>query len=1630
MSFLPPLFSALASRRFVRRVLPLFTVVALCLSAVAARAATWTVTSTADSGTGTLRAAMSSAVSGDTIQISATGTITLASALPIMGQSVTIQGPGANALTISGAGQYGVFAVNGPTVSFSGLTIANGRGLGGSMGYGGAILIYGGTVTVNNCAFSGNSTTYAGGAIYSQGTLTVTNSSFINNSISSTSASQFGGAISNSSGPITISNSTFVGNSSNYAGGAIFDEGPITVSDSTFSGNLGNYGGAVLISTASSSITSTNNIFVANSSSGGYAGGIAVLGGTVSSESNDVFYNNTGGDGTGFTLSSTDVTGKDPLLLPLGNYGGPTQTMLPRAASPAICAGSDSLVPSGVTTDQRGFPLEASCVDAGAVQTNYLLVTTAADSGTGSLRAALNIASTPGLGDIDFAPSLNGQTITLASAFPSISGQINIVGPGAKQLTVSGNNSTAVDTIFTINSGGLLSLYGLTVANVNGSIYGAIYNNGWLTVNNGTFSGNSAQNFGGAALINLGVCAISNSTFSGNSSQLYAGAIFAGGPLTISNSTFSGNSAAAAGGAIFITVPFVTTITNSTFSGNSAETGGAAYNNNGSLTITNTILSNNTATLPGYGGGIYESAGTITSTNTLFDSNTNGDCVGCSFTPTTGAANLAPLGNYGGPTQTMPPLSGSAALGTGIFVAGESITDQRGAPRPSTAGATIDLGAVQISNEPPLILAVSPNTGPIAGGTTVTITGTGLDAATAVSFGSNPATSFVVNAATSSAPSSITATSPAGSAGTVDITVTNSSGTSTVSSNDQFTYFTPLAITPTASTTLTATYASPYSQSFAVSGGSGSYTLTNSGTLPTGLILTASAAAWTVSGTPAATGVYTFSVTATDSTNSANTITQSYTLTISAVPTINNNVPTLTYGQSGTVTVTLVSASGLASPTGSVTYAIDSGAQSTASLSSGAAALQVPGTFAVGSHTISWSYAGDSKYASIATQTITFTVTPATLNVTVNSATRAYGAANPTLTGTVIGLVNGDTATSIGLTYSTSATANSPAGPYGISATITGTNYSINVTQGTLSVSPATLNVIVNSAARAYGAANPTLTGTVTGFVNGDAVSSIGLTYSTAATTTSPATTYPITAAITSTNYSISVTQGTLTINPAALNVTINNFSRVYGAANPTLTGTVTGLVNSDTATSIGLTYSTTATTNSAANTYPITAAITSTNYSLTVTPGTLTVTAAPATVTLGNLSQIYTGSPLAATATTNPAGLTVSLTYNGSTTAPTSANSYTVTATVNDPNYQSTATGTLIIGKATPALAWTRPPSITYGTTLSATQLNASATYNGATVPGGFTYTPAAGTILAAGPQKLSASFTPTDTADYNAPPTTSNSLTVNQAGTTTSLTTSLIASATSLTPGQSLTLIAVVKSSTTGTPTGGVSFYDGTSLLGTAALNGGTASFTTSALASGITHTLSATYSGDSNFLTSTSPSSVSIPVAALDFSLNPSGTQTQTVIPGNPASFTFQVTPTYGSYPAQVTFGVAGLPPGATAVFSPANIPANGGAQTITLTIQTPSPTAQNRTLFPRGAASIALCFLLFPLFGHRRTRRGMLVVLVAALTLTGAPTLSGCGTGYGFNAQPPANYTLIVTATSAQTQHTSNVVLNVQ
>ena len=159
------------------------------------------------------------------------------------------------------------------------------------------------------------------------------------------------------------------------------------------------------------------------------------------------------------------------------------------------------------------------------------------------------------------------------------------------------------------------------------------------------------------------------------------------------------------------------------------------------------------------------------------------------------------------------------------------------------------------------------------------------------------------------------------------------------------------------------------------------------------------------------------------------------------------------------------------------------------------------------------------------------------------------------------------------------------------------------------------------------------------------------------------------------------------------------------------------------------------------------------------------TANAGTATVALSNLSQTYNGSPEAATVSTEPGGLTVAITYDDGTTtvasaiAPTNAGYYTVKATVQDLNYIGTQTGTLVIAQATPVITWTEPDPIPYGTALSNTQLNALPS-----VAGQMDYSPLGESVLDAGKQTLSVTFTPTDAANYTSA-TGTVSLTVNPA-------------------------------------------------------------------------------------------------------------------------------------------------------------------------------------------------------------------------------------------------------------------------
>jgi hypothetical protein len=143
--------------------------------------------------------------------------------------------------------------------------------------------------------------------------------------------------------------------------------------------------------------------------------------------------------------------------------------------------------------------------------------------------------------------------------------------------------------------------------------------------------------------------------------------------------------------------------------------------------------------------------------------------------------------NFGGSASSGVTVTSSTSI-TATAPAGSSGTVD---VTVSTGGGTSATGAADhfTYTAPPTVSGVSPSAGPTAGGTSVTVTGTGFTGATAVDFGSAPA-SFTVTSDTS-----LTATDPAGAAGTVNVTVTNATGTSATSSTDQFSYLAPPSVT-------------------------------------------------------------------------------------------------------------------------------------------------------------------------------------------------------------------------------------------------------------------------------------------------------------------------------------------------------------------------------------------------------------------------------------------------------------------------------------------------------------------------------------------------------------------------------------------------------------------------------------------------------------------------------------------------------------------------------------------------------------------------------------------------------------------------------------------------------------------
>jgi predicted outer membrane repeat protein len=213
---------------------------------------TLTVTSPLDDGSsGTLRATIAAAASGDTIAFDSSlngQTITLNGNELLINKSLTIQGPDATQLAISGNHLSRVFEVAaGEQVTLAGLTIEYGN-TGPSYYSDGGGIFNRGALSLSGCNFSGNSADDYGGAIYSIGSLKLDGCNFSSNSTASSAGGAIygGGPLTGSSGPITASNCVFSNNSSGTDGGAMYDASPITASNCVFSHNSsGRNGGAI-----------------------------------------------------------------------------------------------------------------------------------------------------------------------------------------------------------------------------------------------------------------------------------------------------------------------------------------------------------------------------------------------------------------------------------------------------------------------------------------------------------------------------------------------------------------------------------------------------------------------------------------------------------------------------------------------------------------------------------------------------------------------------------------------------------------------------------------------------------------------------------------------------------------------------------------------------------------------------------------------------------------------------------------------------------------------------------------------------------------------------------------------------------------------------------------------------------------------------------------------------------------------------------------------------------------------------------------------------------------------------------------------------------------------------------------
>jgi fibronectin-binding autotransporter adhesin len=1414
----------------------------------------------------------------------------------------SIAGPAAG-LTMDADGNSRVFQIDsGVTAALSGLTITGGSA---SRSFGAGLANFG-TVTLTDCTVSGNSASFGrGGGLWNAGTVTLVDSTISGNSAG------LGGGVYDSDGKATFTGCMISGNSASEHGGGVYDYGTVTLTDCTISGNSADEGGGVeVVGSEPSSFLTLTACTVSGNSASTEGGGIdiygdfAVAGVTISDTiiagnsagtgpdvsgavSSDHGFNLIGdGDGaSGFTAAGDQVgtatSPIDPLLAPLGNYGGPTQTMALLPGSPAIGQGTTI---SGISADQRGFALDAPQPDIGAFQSNPLVVNTTSD-GTSSLpgdfdlRQAIDLAEVIGTAaTITFAPTVFAAPQTIAlTAGPLVLGGtgdlLTIDGPAAGLTIDAGGNNRVVQ----IDSGVTAALSGLTITGGSAGVGGGLASLGTIMLADCTVSGNSADlggglwNGGTATLVdctivgntasygggisNDGTATITDCIVSGNSAN-YGGGVYDKGTATLTDCTISGNSASNRGGGVCGGVPYdvatTLSLTACTVSANSAGTGGGVFlfgrpYYDVQATIGDTIVAGNTASnAPDFAGAISTDLGD----NLIGDGDGTsgftaaGDQVGTATSPIDPL--LAPLGNYGGPTQTMALLPGSSAIGKGVAIPGIA-TDQRGlsldAPRPDigafqstlVVNTTSDSGYGLLSPPGELSLRQAIGLADFLGGTqTITFDPAAFATAQTIALtGGQLELSGTGGLLTIDGPSS-GLTIDAGENSRVF--VVDSGATAAISglalTGGSVSRGFGAGLENLGTVTVTDCTISGNSDSLGRGGG-----LANGGT--------ATLVDCTINGNSAGDGGGVYNngtVTLTGCTISGNSA---------------NDDGGGVYNN-GTATLTDCTISGNLANAGGGLWNYDGTATLANSTISGNSAYAGGGVNAYGPLTLTaCTVSGNSAAIGGGVYLLNGQISRSTVGDTIvagNVAAQGSDIAGAVTTDLGHNLIGGDPLLA-------------PLGNYG------------GPTQ--------TMALLPGSPAIGQGVTVPGITTDERGLALDSPQPDIGALQSQGFIFT------PV-----SGSSSQSAPIGSAFANPLAVTVTAKNSVEPVAGGNVSFAAPSSGasaVLSSSTATigSNGV-ATITATANYEAGSFNVTASATG-----VATPAYFALTNKQALLVIMpdlNQSMLY-GSNLPvlgfiASGFVNgdgPSVLTGSLGTTATSTSAAGIYAFTLGTLTAGSNYTlalAAGSSSFTVTPATPLITWANPADIVYGTALSAKQLDATASWTVGgvvvNVTGSLNYAPAVGTVLSAGAdQTLAVSFTPADQTDYNTA-SASVAINVDQAATTTALS----ASMNNTVYGQAVTFTATVAATTPGigTPTGSVTFFEGSTPLGSVSLSGGVASLTVTTLPTG-TDPITAIYSGDPNFTASTS--------TKVSQTVNQDATTTSVVASANPSVYGQSVT-----------------------------------------------------------------------------------------------------------------------------------------